>query len=67
MKIKIDQQKCIGCGSCQAVCPDIFEIGEDSKAHLKGSEGGDELKTDNFGCVQEATEICPVQAIEIEE
>lgn len=60
MKLKIDQEKCIGCGSCQAICPDVFELGEDNKAHLKDEQSDKK-------CVQEAVEICPTQAIEIKE
>jgi len=25
-KIKIDKNKCIGCGACVALCPAIFEL-----------------------------------------
>lgn len=60
MKINIDQKKCIGCGSCTAICPDVFELDDNSKAHLKkGKEETDDK------CVQEAVGICPIQAIEI--
>ena len=60
MKITIDQEKCIGCGSCTAVCPDVFELDDNSKARLKqGKEETDDK------CVQEAVDICPVQAIEV--
>ena len=60
MKIKIDKEKCIGCGSCVAVCADYFEMDDDNKARLKDGVNGAE-------CAQEAVDICPVQAIEIEE
>ena len=63
MKINIDQQKCIGCGSCLAVCPDFFELRDDNKAYLKEDKHGD---IEDADCVQEAVEICPVQAIEVE-
>jgi ferredoxin len=61
MKITIDQEKCIGCGSCTAVCPDVFEMDENNKAQVKKEK---EEATDE--CTQEAVDICPVQAIEIE-
>lgn len=64
MNIKIDQEKCIGCGSCTAVCPELFELaGEDNKAQVKKKTEGQSGMNDK--CAQEAAEICPVQAIEI--
>ena len=58
--IKIIKEKCIGCGSCVAICPDCFEIGSDCKAEIKK---GTDCKDD---CVKEAVDICPVDAIEKE-
>jgi len=66
MKVIIDQEKCISCGSCVAVCPDIFDLDENSKACFKGSDNPTELETDDSGCIDEAVEICPVQVIKIE-
>ena len=66
MNIKIDQEKCIGCGSCTAVCPELFELaGEDNKAQVKEKKQVEAGTNDK--CVQEAVDICPVQAIEIGE
>ncbi len=59
-KIKQDLEKCIGCGSCVAVC-DNWEMREDGKAHPKKTE------LEEIGCNKEAKEICPVECIEIEE
>ena len=71
MKIIHKIEKCIGCGSCVAVCPEYFEMGEDGKAHLKGSKinpetGNEELEVKNIDCGQEAVDICPVECIKIE-
>lgn len=60
MKITIDKETCIGCGSCAALCPDFFELDDDNKAFFK--EGGE-----NDQCVKEAVDVCPVQAIKTEE
>lgn len=70
MKIILEREKCIGCGSCQAICPDVFELKEDVKSHLKGGKGNpdeksEELEIPEVSCVKEAAEICPVQCIKI--
>jgi len=69
-KIILDKEKCIGCGSCAAVCSDFFEMGPDSKSHLKDStdigEGKEELKTDNSACAADAKSACPAEAIDVQ-
>jgi len=65
MKIIIDQTKCIGCGTCSALCPDYFDLGSEGKAVLKNSTsaGKDQLEIEAVGCAKEAVECCPVQCI----
>ncbi len=60
-KIKITQEldKCIGCGSCAAICPDNWEMAGD-KSRPKKTE------LDEVGCNQEAADNCPVSCIHIE-
>ena len=60
MKIKIDEEKCIGCGACAAVCEAVFELKDDGKAYVKK---GKEKTKDT--CVKDAAEGCPVQAIKV--
>jgi ferredoxin len=57
MKVSVNKGKCVGCGACVSACPDVFEL-EDGKAVVK------EKETDK-GCVKEAEEACPVDAISI--
>lgn len=58
--VKLDKEKCIGCGSCTAVCPGNFEMDTDGKSKVLKSE------IDELGCNQVAAESCPVQAITVE-
>lgn len=53
--IKVDKNKCIGCGNCALICDEIFEIDSDGKSKVK--------KQKKLPCVKEAIESCPVNAI----
>ncbi|GBE19494.1 MAG TPA: ferredoxin [Candidatus Pacearchaeota archaeon] len=55
MVIKIDKEKCIGCGLCSSICGEIFEMSDDSKAKVK--------KQKDSPCLKEAIDSCPVEAI----
>lgn len=59
---------CIGCGTCEVLCPEIFKMGDDQKSHLKGGkqEGEDEiLGLDDAEKVKEIIDSCPVSCIEL--
>ena len=60
IKITFDREKCIGCGSCVAVCPGNWEIKDDGKSKPKKTE------LDDVGCNDKAAQVCPVQSIKIE-
>ena len=69
-KIKLEREKCIGCGSCQAICPKFFELKEDGKSSVVGAQrdsaGNDELETEKIECAKSAAEACPTQCISID-
>ena len=58
--LKINKEKCIGCGMCVSLCTDVFELKDDGKSHIKENV--------DFGvnkdCIKQAVESCPVGAIE---
>jgi len=67
-KIILERQKCIGCGSCQAICPKYWQLGDDGKAKLLGvrTQGENlELEVAEIECNKEAAEACPVQCIKV--
>jgi len=70
-KITQQRDKCIGCGTCVAVCPSFWHMGDDGKSSLKDAKdmGGDkfELETEDAGCNKEAVAACPVQIITVTE
>jgi ferredoxin len=59
VKVTIDENLCIGCGACEATCPDLFEM-KDDKAIVKTEQYDDEESA------KEAYEACPVDAINLE-
>ncbi|MCI5732422.1 MAG: ferredoxin, partial [Tenericutes bacterium] len=60
-KFKVNKDACIGCGACQAICEDVFEITDDGYATAKDVEVTDEeVKEDAIS----AMEGCPTSAIE---
>ncbi len=58
-KIIVDWDLCEGCGTCESLCPTVFEVKDDGKAHVIGPD-----KCDTCDC-EEAVDMCPVQAIRI--
>lgn len=58
--VKIDKNICIGCGTCEAICDEVFEINDETqKAEVKPDANLEK----NEECISEAIESCPVEAI----
>ncbi len=71
-KIVYDRENCIGAAACAAVAPDYWEIVDDGKADLKGSEQKDEnrvqeriIDESELDANMEAAKSCPVTVIHI--
>lgn len=54
--IKIDEEKCIGCGTCESIEPQVFKVNDAGKADVISQEG-DAAK------IKEAIDSCPTDAI----
>ncbi|MGB9911553.1 MAG: ferredoxin [Microgenomates group bacterium] len=61
MKVTVDKNKCIGCGTCIAIAPKSFKFDNEGKSEAIVPPGDNEEK------IKEAGESCPVNAIKIEE
>ncbi len=59
MKLEVDKDVCIGCGACQAICPEVFEIDDDGLAKVIS----DNVPKDKIEDATDAKEGCPVSAI----
>jgi ferredoxin len=62
MKVRIDEETCVGDGACVEVCPEIFEMTGEI-ARVKMRDVPEELQ----GACKEAADECVVEAIIIEE
>lgn len=59
MKYKVNEG-CIGCGACEATCPEIFFINGEGVAEAKDIEVTPDLEES----AEEAMDGCPVGVIE---
>ena len=53
----VDQDECTGCGLCEEVCPEVFQLNEDDISVVHNSGGASEEQ------IQEAIDECPVECI----
>ena len=57
-RVIVDKDMCIGCGGCEGICPEVFQLDEEKgKSEVIMPEGGPEE------LIQDAIESCPVEAI----
>ncbi|MBR5370383.1 MAG: ferredoxin [Bacilli bacterium] len=59
MKVKVNQDACIGCGACVSIAEGIFEINGDGISQAKV----DVVPEDKKEATVEAMESCPTAAI----
>jgi ferredoxin len=63
MKVVVDLQLCEGNARCVEAAPEVFEVGEDDKAHLLTVNPAESLR----GKLKLAVRMCPRQAITLKE
>lgn len=63
MKIVVDRTRCSSIGMCEAIAPDIFEIGPDGALNILQDEIPEARRAD----VEQACLDCPTQALSIHE
>ena len=60
MKVKVNDDACIGCGACVAIAPEVFEINDDGLSQAIKEN----VSEDDSDKAREAIESCPTGAIE---
>ena len=60
-RVVVDQDTCIGCGTCESICPEVFQLNEETGTSVViMPEGGPE------DLIEDAIDSCPVEAIDWE-
>jgi ferredoxin len=54
-RVRIDGDACVGSGTCEALAPDVFAVGDDGVAYL--------VAEPDAAVAREAAERCPSAAI----
>lgn len=62
MKAKVNSQLCSGTGSCEQICPEVFELKDGISTVIV-----DKVPSDIAQSCREAAQGCPTEAISIEE
>jgi len=57
VKVQVDKAKCIGCGTCVALAPKTFKLGDDGKSEAFAQD------VDSQETLEQAIQSCPAQAI----
>ncbi len=59
MTIVVDEDKCVGCGTCAMECPDQFELNDEGVTVFKNKRNGCNLVV--------VVGMCPAEAMEIKD
>ena len=61
MKLRVNQNNCIGCGACESICPEMFQINDEGLSTVVGMEEDYKNHEDE---IRDAIDSCPTGAIE---
>ena len=64
-KVIVDESKCIRCGACTGICPDVFAFTEeDTVESIEGKNILDHMEEETKKDAMESLHGCPVDAIQ---
>jgi ferredoxin len=59
-RVLVDRERCVGSGTCEALAPDLFEVGDDGVVELlRPDPDGDDTE------VRDAVAACPTGALSL--
>ena len=62
MKVHADRDRCEGLGMCEAMAPDLFEVGDDGRVDVLDDSPAADLRAH----VTAAVDACPVSALRLQ-
>lgn len=63
MRVRVDEERCLGCEACAEECPEIFEMqGEMAVPKIE-----DDIPEEFEDILRETAETCPAESIILEE
>ena len=60
-RIQVDYERCVGSGSCEALAPDVFEVGDRGVVEVRQPEPDERVLPD----VRAAVAACPTRALSL--
>lgn len=61
MKFKVNENLCIGCGACVAICPEVFALNDEGLAYIIAENNN--VNPQHEESALEALSCCPTDAI----
>jgi ferredoxin len=59
-RVLVDRERCVGSGTCEALAPELFEVGDDGVVELlRPDPAGDDAE------VRDAVAACPTGALSL--
>ncbi len=62
-RVQVDRERCVGSGACEALAPEVFEVGDDGILLVHQEEPDDE----QLDAVRDAVQACPTRALSLTE
>ncbi len=62
-RARVDRTRCLGTGGCEALAPEVFEVGDDGVVALLVAEVG----PGDEDAVRDAVDSCPTLALTLED
>ena len=60
-RVQVDRERCIGSSSCEAVAPDLFEVGDDGIVEVLRPLNGTAARA----LADDAVQTCPARALSL--